>query len=126
MYNYGNEPGLLRRAARTAYKRGSSTINEIKTKSKAELIKDVSKFAAGSKILEGAVEDPFKQAEGDHSAGESDQQQAADKKKAAEALQDRLLAKQKAMMDARANDQGVMQMYADNTQTFNPMLHGHR
>jgi hypothetical protein len=126
MYNYGNEPGLLRRAAKTAYERGSSTINEIKTKSKAELIKDVSKFAAGSKILEGAVEDPFKQAEGDHSAGESDQQQAADKKRAAEALQDRLLAKQKAMMDARANDQGVMQMYADNTQTFNPMLHGHR
>jgi hypothetical protein len=126
MYDYGDEPGLLRRAGRVAYKRGSKTVAEIRDKSKAELIKDVSKFAAGGRILEGVIEDPIKQAEGDHTASETDQQQAADKKKAAEALQDRLLAKQKAMMDARANDQGVMQMYADNMQSFNPMLHGHR
>lgn len=60
-----------------------------------------------------------------HSKARHSKQQAEDKKKAAEALQDRLLAKQKAMMDARANDQGVMQMYVDNMQSFNPMLHGH-
>jgi hypothetical protein len=73
---------------------------EIRDKSKAELIKDVSKFAAGGKILEGVIEDPIKHAEGDHAAGESDQQQAADKKRAAEALQDRLLAKQKAIRNS--------------------------
>eukprot|EP01043_Picozoa_sp_COSAG02_P044242 COSAG02_NODE_3935_length_6022_cov_102.607294_1_plen_102_part_10 len=38
MYDYGNEPGLLRRAGRVAYKRGSKTVAEIRDKSKAELI----------------------------------------------------------------------------------------
>ena len=41
------------------------------------------------------------------------QQQKEDKKKAAETLQDRLLTKEKAMYDARANDQGVTAKQGD-------------
>eukprot|EP01043_Picozoa_sp_COSAG02_P064120 COSAG02_NODE_9281_length_2268_cov_3.037344_1_plen_141_part_00 len=90
------QPGVMRRAFDAGKGRAVDTMGMISKETKGELIGELGKYAGGTYILKGAIEQPIEQLEGD-----TPEEEAAKKKQEATAMQDRLLARQKAMKCAQ-------------------------